>query len=156
MAFDFPDLFEAIRAYAAAHVPGLKQTSYPAPSRIVATPCLIVVSGSDQTAGWDIAHEGPGEQMLTGQAAIQLLVVRVKDAAKEGTLADRMVFPILDAFSVDRDGLGVEFPDLDQHIDRCVVTHYTANASMTYGGGEKYVGVEFVLDIKFHRVWDQE
>ena len=154
MAFDFPDLFEAIRAHAAAHVPGLKQTSYPAPSRIVATPCLIVVSGSDQTIGWDIAHEGPGEQMLTGQAAIQLLVSRESDAAKEGTLADRMIFPILDAFGVDRDGLGVEL-DLDQHIDRCVVTHYRSNAAMAYGN-QKYVGVEFTLDIKFHRVWDQE
>ena len=155
MGFDFPDLLQAIAAHAEATVPGLRQVSYPTPSRITGTPCLIVVSGSDQTTGWDIAHEGPGEQMVTGQAALQLLVARASDIAKEGTLADRFVFPIADAFGIDANGQGVEFAGFGPNVDRCVVSHYTANAGMAYGD-QKYVGVEFVLDIKFHRVWDTE
>lgn len=155
MGSDFPDLLQAIADHAKATIPGLKQISYPSPSRITGTPCLIVVSGSDQTTGWDIDHEGAGEQMVTGQAAIQLIVARASEIAKEGALADRFAFPVTDAFGIGRDGQGVEFPNFGINVDRCVVRHWTTNAGMDFGG-QKYVGVEFVLDIKFHRVWDTE
>lgn len=154
MAFDFPDLFRAIAVHASTAIPTLRQVSYPAPGRINATPALIVLSGSDTTAGWDVVHEGSGEQLWTGMAALQLLVARSKDIEREALTTDEYVFPIIDAFSIDRDGIGVELPSLAQHVDRCLIVHHNTNLSMQYGN-QKYVGIEFHLDIKFHRVWDQ-
>jgi len=131
----------------------LKRVYYPAPSKIEATPALLLMSGGGNAA-IEVTHEGPGEQMWTGTLHGQLLVDRARQIGPEIAAIDNLVFAVTDAFSIDANGQGVELPGFAHNLDRLVVSQWFLQLGMEWGG-QQYAGADIYLDFKFHRVWDQ-
>lgn len=132
----------------------IKRVYYPVPSKVEATPALLLMSGGGNAA-IEVTHEGPGEQMWAGTLHMQLLVDRARQIGPETAAVDGLVFAVTDAFSIDANGQGVELPGFTHNLDRLVVSQWFLQLGMEWGA-QKFAGADIYLDFKFHRVWDTE
>jgi hypothetical protein len=150
----FTAFLAGIAAHASAQVPALRKSYYPIPSKIELTPALLVMSGGGN-ATLHIDHEGPGEQMWSGQVRGQILVDRARAIDNEVWSVDSLIFPLTDAFAIDATGHGIELPGFAHHVDRCVIADWFPQEGLEYGR-QTFAGGDVYWDFKFHRVWDTE
>lgn len=128
-------------------VDGITTAHYPAPNALndAALPAAVVYSGSptgESTIGRDL-----GSQVWTPAVMVHLYGKRVGNTPQEFAAIDRLIVPVVDAFTGP---LTVDVDGTPQHIDRVLVSGYRGTLTLGYAGQEHY-GAEFYLSIKFRR-----
>lgn len=148
-----PTLIRAIRDVAAMDVPGLASTHYPAPNQIdaIEMPALILYAGSPDE-DIQITHKTT-EQEWVGTIAGHLLTAREGDTPEEFAAVDDLLTPMVDAFSVDADGLSVveRHPErFGNGVYRCLLTRERPTQLIEYGS-LKYYGAVLSWSFRFDR-----
>lgn len=150
MSADLVTLLQGLATYLTT-VAGIKRGIYPAIGHPAPgdLPAVVLFSGSPQ--GMTLIEPDADGAMWTAELAGQLLVANQGDTGKDIHAADRLITPLVDAFTVNGSGRNPALDAIDAGGQVDYLTLYGLQPGGITYAGQQYVGANLYFRAKFHR-----